>query len=134
MPLTTWKSLSPPRGLRLYPSRLARCSLKTSKEMDMYPAPSAAQLLTMLLHREHYCSHLYYTQFPKKINIVRFSNVFRLTRYVLKRVVTTHNKTMSIKKQLNLIDKYRHNMLRSQCTKFTKEFYLTPVQKGVLLL
>ena len=56
IPITTWKSLSPPRGLQLYPSCQARCPVKTSNEMENYPAPSAAQLLTMLLHREHFCS------------------------------------------------------------------------------
>lgn len=45
---TTWKSLSPPRGLQLYLSCQARCPVKTSNEMDIYPAPSTAQLLTML--------------------------------------------------------------------------------------
>ena len=62
IPITTWKSLSPPRGLQLYPSYQARCPVKTSNEMEVYPAPSAAQLLTMLLHREHFCSWFYYTQ------------------------------------------------------------------------
>ena len=57
IPITTWKSLSPPRGLQLYPSCQARCPVKTSYEMESYPAPSAAQLLTMLLHREHFCSY-----------------------------------------------------------------------------
>lgn len=66
IPITTWKSLSPPRGLQLSPSCQARCPVKTSNEMENYPAPSAAQLLTMLLHREHFCSYLYYTQFNKK--------------------------------------------------------------------
>lgn len=69
IPITTWKSLSPPRGLQLSPSCQARCPVKTSNEMENYPAPSAAQLLTMLLHREHFCSYLYYTQFNKKINL-----------------------------------------------------------------
>ena len=68
IPITTWKSLSPPRGLQLYPSCQARCPVKTSYEMENYPAPSAAQLLTMLLHREHFCSYLYNTQFSEKIN------------------------------------------------------------------
>ena len=68
IPITTWKSLSPPRGLQLYPSCQARCPVKTSNEMESYPAPSAAQLLTMLLHREHFCSYFYYTQFSEKIN------------------------------------------------------------------
>ena len=68
IPKTTWKSLSPPRGLQLYPSCQARCPVKTSNEMENYPAPSAAQLLTMLLHREHFCSYFYYTQFSEKIN------------------------------------------------------------------
>lgn len=36
--------------------------------MENYPAPSAAQLFTMLLHREHFCSYLYYTQIQEKIN------------------------------------------------------------------
>lgn len=67
IPITTWKSLSPPRGLQLFPSCQARCPVKTSNEMENYPAPSAAQLLTMLLHREHFCSYLYYTQFSEKI-------------------------------------------------------------------
>jgi len=58
IPITTWKSLSPPRGLQLYPSCQARCPVKTSNEMESYPAPSAAQLLTMLLHREHFYSCL----------------------------------------------------------------------------
>ena len=62
IPITTWKSLSPPRGLQLYPSCQARCPVKTSNEMEVYPAPSAAQLLMMLLHREHFCSCFYYTQ------------------------------------------------------------------------
>ena len=62
IPITTWKSLSPPRGLQLYPSYQARCPVKTSNEMEVYPAPSAAQLLMMLLHREHFCSCFYYTQ------------------------------------------------------------------------
>ena len=53
IPITTWKPLSPPRGLQLYPSCQARCPVKTSNEMEVYPAPSAAQLLMMLLHREH---------------------------------------------------------------------------------
>ena len=72
IPITTWKSLSPPRGLQLYPSCQARCHVKTSKEMEIYPAPSAVQLLKMLLHREHFCSYLYYTlyytQIVQKIN------------------------------------------------------------------
>ena len=68
IPITTWKSLSPPRGLQLYPSCQARCPAKTSNAMEIYPAPSTAQLLTMLLHREHFCSYLYYTQFGEKIN------------------------------------------------------------------
>ena len=68
IPITTWKSLSPPRGLQLFPSCQARCPVKTSNEMENYPAPSAAQLLTMLLHREHFCSYIYYTQFSEKIN------------------------------------------------------------------
>ena len=59
IPITTWKSLSPPRGLQLSPSCQARCPVKTSNEMENYPAPSAAQLLTMLLHREHFCSSLF---------------------------------------------------------------------------
>ena len=71
IPITTWKSLSPPRGLQLYPSCQARCPVKTSNEMENYPAPSAAQLLTMLLHREHFCSYFYYTQSIKKINTVQ---------------------------------------------------------------
>ena len=37
--------------------------------MEIYPAPSAAQLLTMLLHREHCCSYFYYTQLSEKINL-----------------------------------------------------------------
>ena len=61
IPITTWKPLSPPRGLQLYPSCQARCPVKTSNEMESYPAPSAAQLLTMLLHREHFCSYLLYS-------------------------------------------------------------------------
>ena len=68
IPITTWKSLSPPRGRQLYPSCLARCPVKTSYEMETYPAPSAVQLLTMLLHREHSCFYLYSTQFIEKIN------------------------------------------------------------------
>ena len=72
IPITTWKSLSPPRGLQLSPSCQARCPVKTSNEMDNYPAPSAAQLLTMLFHREHFCSYLYYTQFNKKFNKNRY--------------------------------------------------------------
>ena len=71
IPITTWKSLSPPRGLQLYLSCQARCPVKTSNEMGFYPAPSAAQLLTMLLHREHFCSYFYYTQSIKKINTVQ---------------------------------------------------------------
>ena len=71
IPITTWKSLSPPRGLQLYPSCQARCPVKTSNEMESYPAPSAAQLLTMLLHREHFCSYFYYTQSIKKISTVQ---------------------------------------------------------------
>ena len=67
IPITTWKSLSPPRGLQLFPSCQARCPVKTSNETENYPAPSAAQLLTMLLHREHFCSYFYYTQFSEKI-------------------------------------------------------------------
>ncbi len=51
MPITTWKSLSPPRGLQLYLSCQARCPFKTSNETESYPAPSAAQLFTMLFHR-----------------------------------------------------------------------------------
>ena len=35
--------------------------------MENYPAPSAAQLLTMLLHREHFCSYKYYTQFSETV-------------------------------------------------------------------
>lgn len=58
IPIATWKSLSPPRGLQLFPSCQAQCPVKTSNEMENYPAPSAAQLLTMLLHREHFCSYL----------------------------------------------------------------------------
>ena len=58
--IMAWKSLSPPRGLQLFPSCQARCPVKTSNETENYPAPSAAQLLTMLLHREHLCSYLYY--------------------------------------------------------------------------
>ena len=72
IPITTWKSLSPPRGLQLSPSCQARCPVKTANEMDNYPAPSAAQLLTMLFHREHFCSYLYYTQFNKKFNKNRY--------------------------------------------------------------
>lgn len=34
IPITTWKSLSPPRGLQLYPSCQARCPVKTSYEME----------------------------------------------------------------------------------------------------
>ena len=82
IPITTWKSLSPPRGLQLSPSCQARCPVKTSNEMENYPAPSAAQLLTMLLHREHFCSYLYYTQFNKKINlflICKISIIFNLS-------------------------------------------------------
>ena len=78
IPITTWKSLSPPRGLQLFPSCQARCPVKTSNETENYPAPSAAQLLTMLFHREHFCSYLYYTQFNKKFNknrYFRFSQV-----------------------------------------------------------
>lgn len=71
IPKTTWKSLSPPRGLHLYPSCQARCPVKTSNEMENYPAPSAAQLLTMLLHREHFCSYFYYNHFSEKINPYR---------------------------------------------------------------
>ena len=70
IPITTWKSLSPPRGLQLFPSCQARCPVKTSNATDNYPAPSAAQLLTMLLHREHFCSYLYNTQFSEKINTI----------------------------------------------------------------
>ena len=33
----TWKSLSPPRGLQLYPSCQAQCPVKTSNEMDFLP-------------------------------------------------------------------------------------------------
>ena len=57
-----------PRGLQLYPSWQAQCPVKTSNEMEVYLAPSAAQLLTMLLHREHFYSCFYYTQSLKKIN------------------------------------------------------------------
>ena len=39
-----------------------RYPVKTSNEMEVYPAPSATQLLTMLLHRERFCSCFYYTQ------------------------------------------------------------------------
>ncbi len=39
--------------------------------MEFYPAPPAAQLLTMLLHREHFCSYFHYTQSIKKINTVQ---------------------------------------------------------------
>ena len=87
IPITTWKSLSPPRGLQLYPSCQARCPVKTSYEMENYPAPSAAQLLTMLLHREHCCSYFYYTQLSEKINPYRdfliiskspFSNIHKI--------------------------------------------------------
>ncbi len=35
IPITTWKSLSPPRGLQLYPSCQARCPVKTSYEMEI---------------------------------------------------------------------------------------------------
>ena len=56
--IMAWKSLSPPRGLQLFPSCQAQCPVKTSNEMENYPAPSAVQLLTMLLHREHLCSYL----------------------------------------------------------------------------
>ena len=66
IPITTWKSLSPPRGLQLYPSCQPRYPVKTSNEMENYPAPSAAHLLTLLLHREHFYSYYYYTQFDKK--------------------------------------------------------------------
>ena len=48
-----------------------RYPVMTSNEMEFYPAPSAAQLLTMLLHREHFCSYFYYTQSIKKTT--RFS-------------------------------------------------------------
>ena len=72
IPITTWKSLSPPRGLQLYPSCQTRCPVKASYEMENYPAPSAAQLLTMLLHREHCCSYFYYTQLSEKINPYRY--------------------------------------------------------------
>ena len=87
IPITTWKSLSPPRGLQLYPSCQARCPVKTSNEMESYPAPSAAQLLTMLLHRKHLCSYFYYTQLSEKINPYRdfliiskcpFSNIHKI--------------------------------------------------------
>ena len=71
IPITTWKSLSPPRGLQLYPSCQTRCPVKTSNEMENYPTPSAAQLLTMLLHREHFCSYFHYTHSIKKINTVQ---------------------------------------------------------------
>ena len=85
IPITTWKSLSPPRGLQLYPSCQARCPVKTSNEMEFYPAPSAAQLLTMLLHREHFCSYFYYTQSIKKINtalqILIISNMIKSVSY-----------------------------------------------------
>ena len=66
--IMTWKSLSPPRGLQLHPSCQARCPVKPSNEMEFYSAPSTAQLLTMLLHREHFYSYFYYTQSAKKIN------------------------------------------------------------------
>lgn len=51
IPITAWKSLSPPRGLQLI-LLPARCPIKTPYEMESYPAPSAAQLFTMLLHRD----------------------------------------------------------------------------------
>ena len=35
IPITTWKSLSPPRGLQLDPSCQARCPVKTSYEMEI---------------------------------------------------------------------------------------------------
>ena len=38
MPILTWKSLSPPRGLQLYPSCKARCPVKTSSESISAPA------------------------------------------------------------------------------------------------
>ena len=82
IPITTWKSLSPPRGLQLYPSCQARCPVKTSYEMENYPAPSAAQLLTMLLHREHCCSYFYYTQFSEKNQpIPGLSNYFQMSLF-----------------------------------------------------
>jgi len=34
--------------------------------MEIYPAPSAVQLLTMLLHREHFCSYLIILTSSKK--------------------------------------------------------------------
>ena len=43
-----------------------RYPVKTSNEMEVYPAPSAAQLLTMLLHREHFCSYLIILTSSKK--------------------------------------------------------------------
>jgi len=33
-----------------------------------YPAPSAAQLFTMLLHRKHFCFYFHYIDYKSKIN------------------------------------------------------------------
>ena len=55
---------------------------KTSYEMENYPAPSAAQLLTMPLHREHCCSYFYYTQFSEKNQpIPGLSNYFQMSLF-----------------------------------------------------
>ena len=83
----TWKSLSPPRGLQLNPSCQARCPVKTSNEMENYPAPSAAQLFTMLLHREHFCSYLYYMQINRKTITQRKHSGSRLMGYFSFRVI-----------------------------------------------
>ena len=90
IPITTWKSLSPPRGLQLYPSCQARCPVKTSYEMENYPAPSAAQLLTMLLHREHCCSYFYYTQLSEKINPYRDFLIILLLVLIIRIILSTY--------------------------------------------
>ena len=59
---SAWKSLSPPRGLQPYPDCTARYQLRYLMKWIFYPAPFAAQLFTMLFHREYLYSYIYNTQ------------------------------------------------------------------------
>ena len=82
----TWKSLSPPRGLQPYPSCLAQCPSKTSKEMEIYPAPSCSPtfndaltsrtlLLLFILYAIGKKNQLYPINFPVNFLISTFNSI-----------------------------------------------------------
>ena len=43
-----------------------------------YPAPSAAQLFTMLLHRKHFCFYFHYIDYKSKINATISQKMLKL--------------------------------------------------------